>query len=368
MEGATTHMRLPDLDPPRKFHALDAVLIPHHPTRAHLHDWTSTQHRQHSTIMDIAAELLETGKYSDLTIKCGDRSFKVHKALVCLKSAVVAAECDTNMMERQTGVIDHSVFDADTVMRLLQFVYLKTYDVAAPEESKPTQNAAMTTTEGDVQDQPSGEKPERDAVERQGTAASFIAKLVAHVHVYGIGDYYAMPDLQRLALTQFLDLASANWPALAANEFVEVVEQVCKITSSGETDGLRATLLDIIAGKSEILATNDVFITKLGDRAELQTFLAEIFRRCGPQLMKQPTEREALEEQVKQMRQKFETAEAYRRIMLQCINNMPLACKNTGCHRKPGGGVYCDFFGPKHCAIRCSACKCRLVEMVSSHG
>lgn len=38
--------------------------------------------------------LLLDGKYTDLEIKCGDKSFKVHRAVVCNKSAVLAKQCD----------------------------------------------------------------------------------------------------------------------------------------------------------------------------------------------------------------------------------------------------------------------------------
>lgn len=35
--------------------------------------------------------ILETGQYSDLTIRCGAKDFPVHKAIVCVQSKVLQA-------------------------------------------------------------------------------------------------------------------------------------------------------------------------------------------------------------------------------------------------------------------------------------
>ena len=40
--------------------------------------------------------LLESGKYSDLTLKCGSRNWKVHKSVLCIQSDFFAKACDGN--------------------------------------------------------------------------------------------------------------------------------------------------------------------------------------------------------------------------------------------------------------------------------
>lgn len=40
-----------------------------------------------------ASKLLDSGEYSDLTINCEDAKFRVHKAIVCAKSPVLATAC-----------------------------------------------------------------------------------------------------------------------------------------------------------------------------------------------------------------------------------------------------------------------------------
>ncbi len=39
----------------------------------------------------LASDLFSSGRYSDLTIKCQGRVFKVHRAIVCLQSKPLAA-------------------------------------------------------------------------------------------------------------------------------------------------------------------------------------------------------------------------------------------------------------------------------------
>lgn len=42
--------------------------------------------------------LLDTGKYSDLTIICGDKKFKVHRSSVCVQSKPIAVMVDTGAL------------------------------------------------------------------------------------------------------------------------------------------------------------------------------------------------------------------------------------------------------------------------------
>ncbi|KAJ6785135.1 hypothetical protein PWT90_08155 [Aphanocladium album] len=79
------------------------------------------------------AELLDSGRYSDLTIICHEQQFKVHKAVVCAQSDVIAKpfELGTEYSETQVNSFTVKGFHVDTVKRFLQFLYRGEYDTAS---------------------------------------------------------------------------------------------------------------------------------------------------------------------------------------------------------------------------------------------
>jgi hypothetical protein len=42
----------------------------------------------------VLAQLLQTGKYSDMTLVCAGKEFKLHRNIVCPQSSVIAAAVD----------------------------------------------------------------------------------------------------------------------------------------------------------------------------------------------------------------------------------------------------------------------------------
>lgn len=49
-------------------------------------------------LMASNAKLLESGKYSDLTITCGTRAWQLHRSVICGGSKFFAAACDGPFM------------------------------------------------------------------------------------------------------------------------------------------------------------------------------------------------------------------------------------------------------------------------------
>lgn len=63
--------------------------------------------------------LLESGKYSDLTITCGSKSYPVHRALLATRSSFFDGACRNPFVEAQTGVIDLSEDDPEAVEHMV---------------------------------------------------------------------------------------------------------------------------------------------------------------------------------------------------------------------------------------------------------
>jgi BTB/POZ domain len=80
-----------------------------------------TEHMEDS--VRLFRELWESGQFSDFTITAGDQEFKVHKNVVGSRSPVFAAIFESDMKEEKTGEMEITDFNAETVERLLSFLY-----------------------------------------------------------------------------------------------------------------------------------------------------------------------------------------------------------------------------------------------------
>ncbi len=56
------------------------------------------------TVIKNVALLLQTGRFSDLTLVCKDRRFRVHRAIVCSRSPVWAAAAEGGFKVSTTPV------------------------------------------------------------------------------------------------------------------------------------------------------------------------------------------------------------------------------------------------------------------------
>ena len=164
--------------------------------------------------------LLGSGKYSDLTLKCGSRSWKVHKSVLCLQSDFFAKACDgtfkvrndgltrsglplTELQEAHTNTIDLSGDNEYTIAAMIHFMYHGNYDAA--------------------QILPSAEN-------EAGVA------MLLHVRIVGLAQKYFVEPLQKYAQELAIDTMK-NWDG-ASSIFAEAVNAIYTGTenvSSGTT-------------------------------------------------------------------------------------------------------------------------------------
>ncbi|KAG5747241.1 hypothetical protein H9Q69_002482 [Fusarium xylarioides] len=79
------------------------------------------------SIHTALSTLFQSEKFSDMTIICGERQFKTHRAVVCTQSPFFDKAMSGNFMESKSRSVELPEDDPDVVERFLEFLYTGTY-------------------------------------------------------------------------------------------------------------------------------------------------------------------------------------------------------------------------------------------------
>ncbi|KAH7043929.1 hypothetical protein B0J12DRAFT_578189 [Macrophomina phaseolina] len=101
-------------------------------------------------LLTAFASLLSSGKYSDLKVQCGARSWAVHKAVICSRSGFFDGACSHPFKESATGVIDLSEDDPEAVEHMINYFYHLDYLSKAPKSRRTTQPSSPRSARGAV--------------------------------------------------------------------------------------------------------------------------------------------------------------------------------------------------------------------------
>ncbi|KAF4461277.1 Speckle-type POZ [Fusarium albosuccineum] len=132
--------------------------------------------------------LYSAGAYSDLTIKCGNKRHRVHKALVCTRSPFFAKACSGPFKESQTNVIDLVDDDPEAVDAMIFYLYHGHYPKVDPDAPRPQAYANK------------GWCLDWFGEDTIGLQEQY---LPLHAKVYALAEKYQIPDLKKLATRNF---------------------------------------------------------------------------------------------------------------------------------------------------------------------
>ncbi|KAK4168492.1 hypothetical protein QBC43DRAFT_310321 [Cladorrhinum sp. PSN259] len=82
-----------------------------------------------TSIYSALSSFLGSDKFSDMTIRCGDRVFKAHRAIVCSQSAFFDKALTGGFSGAARNFINLLEDDPEVMKRFLEFLYTGTYDV-----------------------------------------------------------------------------------------------------------------------------------------------------------------------------------------------------------------------------------------------
>ncbi|KAH4862491.1 hypothetical protein HBH75_015400 [Parastagonospora nodorum] len=94
------------------------------------------QKRKHDDFLADLKSLLDTGKFSDFTITCQGREWKVHKAIVCSQSDTIEAASRFGK-EAEEAKIDLTEDDPEIVEYMLRFMYERNYRLPSDDMPGP---------------------------------------------------------------------------------------------------------------------------------------------------------------------------------------------------------------------------------------
>ena len=213
----------------------------------------------HRRLLDNMATLMDDGNYSDFVISCQGRHFNVHKAIMCSASPILAAAFNMNMAESQTGVFEHTEYDADTVERMISYVYKTEYDL--PQDVQVLVSAPASA----------------DADEDNSTVSipGPNAQLIAHTRMYAIGSYYQLPTLGLIALQNFASCTKARFETTGFIHVLREVDTHIRKDDRDFRDAVRTLALDNLIP----LTQDNSFMIDLAEVGDVQEFAAEMLRQ-----------------------------------------------------------------------------------------
>ena len=74
-------------------------------------------------LSDDMNNLFENPNFSDVTLTCGNREFKMHKAILASRSAVFNAMFEHQMLEGKSNRVQIEDVDSDVMTEVLRFIY-----------------------------------------------------------------------------------------------------------------------------------------------------------------------------------------------------------------------------------------------------
>ncbi|GIZ45581.1 hypothetical protein CKM354_000874100 [Cercospora kikuchii] len=120
-------------------------------------------------LLDSITGLFGDSTYSDATIQCGERKWRIHKAVVCSQCDFFKVAFDGRFKEGSNNIITLKEDYPNAVAAMLRFLYSTDYDDTAHNDN----------------------------------AESDWHALAMNVHVHAISDKYGLPALSKLALFKF---------------------------------------------------------------------------------------------------------------------------------------------------------------------
>lgn len=253
-------------------------------------------------LMSALASMFETGKYSDLTVVCGSKSYPVHRALLASRSSFFDGACRNPFRESETGIVDLSEDDPEAVDHMVYYLYHLDYlnkpqrrrssrrssgptspripsrrpskklNLAAIEDpllamASATNTVPPTTAQPDQQevldlsqklpDTPMADQFTEnpfDSIAAEPEADAENAHLVTHAKVYAIAEKYGISGLKSLASRKFAHQLELH---VDSEELPDALQEAYESTVDSDR-GLRDVIVQCFREHPDLSLRKDV--------------------------------------------------------------------------------------------------------------
>ncbi|SMQ54779.1 unnamed protein product [Zymoseptoria tritici ST99CH_3D7] len=246
------------------------------------------------SLTDATTRLSLDQKYADLEIHCGGQVFKVHRAVVCSASAVMAAQYDCGDRHDGITIITLDDIDAKAMNSMLQFIYHGTYSLDGA--------VIMSTAR---QSEPSAIQS-RTALEKNHPGR-LKDTLLAHAQVGNLAASYQLPELETLAQECF-SAARCKGTMLKPEEMIEIAGEV--YVRPSENEGLHAIVLEIILEHADQYLNDCGFIDCIMKDEGLQDLAMDILAAVALRLKEDSDEVHTCQNKNSDLMKSLETARA----------------------------------------------------------
>ncbi|EWG44709.1 hypothetical protein FVEG_05706 [Fusarium verticillioides 7600] len=302
----------------------------------------------HSVLM----HLLQSGEYSDFIWRCKDREFKLHQMIVCPQSPVISAALNGGFEEATSKIITINEFDVRTVQYMVGFLYGADYRLAPEPEKKPAEDSKRE--EGEIVTDE--ERMAEASRELQRIANQTVYKIVSHLRVNAIADYYGIQKLANLSTRRIAFLFKSN------TDFSVIPQVIAEMATANRDPETRSVIASATAQHIEELAASQALQT-----IDLEHQLTiEILEACGKRIQKLVEDLSAANEVNNKHNETIRKLEGDRDLAAQKVTNIMQQvgsttkcrnCKNHfGCYIEEPANILEEA---SRYVIRCQSCNCR---------
>ncbi|KAL2005433.1 hypothetical protein VTN00DRAFT_2644 [Thermoascus crustaceus] len=200
----------------------------------------------------LVSQLLESGQYSDFTIICGDREFRVHQAIVCPQSKIFERACTGQFVEASTKTMTLVQEDPAIISLMIDYLYSHSYKDKDDEDDDWDFSDTLRPQDDEKKDEP--------------------PRVPTCLKLYAVADKYMIQGLKSAARDRFAAWAIENW---SNPSFLLAVREIYE-NETGNYVELRNAAVRPMVARADDMFMKEEFVNLLKDFGELST---ELLRR-----------------------------------------------------------------------------------------